>query len=72
MSVMPRTLPAGKLVIGYATSRSLREDRVVAACDDGVNVVIWVERRRLFFLAPLRRSSKKQKKTKKKEKTKIF
>ncbi|KAJ8607229.1 hypothetical protein CTAYLR_009926 [Chrysophaeum taylorii] len=32
---------AERLVIGYATSRSLRENKVVPACRDGVNVVIW-------------------------------
>ena len=40
LSAAPR-LPSGPLVIGYATDRSLREDKVVRACRDGVNVVIW-------------------------------
>lgn len=36
-----KRLPSSRLIIGYATSRSLREDKVVPACMDGVNVVIW-------------------------------
>ena len=34
-------LPKGRLVVGYATSRSLREDSVVKAVEHGVNVVIF-------------------------------
>ena len=41
LSTPERTLPKGRLLVGYATDRSLREDRVVAACRQGVNVVIW-------------------------------
>lgn len=40
MAINPR-LPAERLIIGYATSRALREDSVVPACLAGVNVVIW-------------------------------
>lgn len=36
-----RRLPVGRLTIGYATSRSLDEDKVVAAVRGGVNVVIF-------------------------------
>jgi len=39
LSTPERTLP--KRLLGYATDRSLREDKVVAACRQGVNVVIW-------------------------------
>ena len=41
LSTPERTLPKGHLLVGYATDRSLREDKVVAACRQGVNVVIW-------------------------------
>ena len=41
LSTPERTLPKGRLLVGYATDRSLREDKVVAACRQGVNVVIW-------------------------------
>ena len=41
LSTPERTLPTGRLLVGYATDRSLREDKVVAACRQGVNVVIW-------------------------------
>ena len=40
LSTPERTLPK-RLLVGYATDRSLREDKVVAACRQGVNVVIW-------------------------------
>ena len=41
LSTPERNLPKGHLLVGYATDRSLREDKVVAACRQGVNVVIW-------------------------------
>ena len=41
LSTPERTLPKGRLLVGYATDRSLREDKVVAACRQGVNAVIW-------------------------------
>ena len=35
-------LPSGRLLVGYATDRCLREeDRIIAAVENGVNVIIW-------------------------------
>jgi len=37
-----RTLPSSRLIIAYATDRSLREDKIVrACCEHGVNIIIW-------------------------------
>ena len=41
MSARSLALPKGRLIVGYATSRSLREDSVVRAVEQGVNVVIF-------------------------------
>ncbi|KAJ1458357.1 hypothetical protein M885DRAFT_614704 [Pelagophyceae sp. CCMP2097] len=40
-ALAPRFLPPGQLLIGYATSRSLREGSADVAAADGVNVIIW-------------------------------
>ena len=41
MGARSLALPKGRLIVGYATSRSLREDSVVRAVEQGVNAVIF-------------------------------